>query len=82
MLATFQKFAFVTLALLLAQTASATTLVNGPMLAHVDMREASVWLQTDGPSIVRVRYTEVSSQQAQWSLPYETINEFGNTRTQ
>jgi alkaline phosphatase D len=55
-------------------------LVNGPMLGHVDMREATIWVQTDGPSIVRVAYTESGSNaQPTWSLPVETVNTLGNT---
>lgn len=33
-------------------------LKNGPMLAHLDMREATVWIQAKAPSLVRVHYYE------------------------
>jgi len=33
-------------------------LASGPMLGPVSMREANVWLQTEGPSDVRIVYTE------------------------
>lgn len=55
-------------------------LVNGPMLGHVDMREAAIWVQADAPSIVRVAYTETGGNaQPIWSLPVETNNTLGNT---
>jgi alkaline phosphatase D len=55
-------------------------LSSSPMLGHVDMREATVWVQTDEPSIIRVSYTE--SEDATdliWSLPTETDRANGNT---
>ncbi|MGJ8639344.1 MAG: alkaline phosphatase D family protein [Opitutaceae bacterium] len=56
-------------------------LVNGPMLGHVEMREATIWVQTDSPSIVRVQYSEIDGQGAKWSLPTETTSNLGNTAT-
>ena len=32
--------------------------VAGPMLGHIDMRETTVWVQTDVPSKVRIAYAE------------------------
>lgn len=55
-------------------------LINGPMVGHVDMREASIWVQTDTPSIVRVAYSAIGSEAKPiWSLPVETNNILGNT---
>lgn len=55
-------------------------LVNGPMLGHVDMREATIWVQTDTPSLVRVAYSEAGNEaKPLWSLPVETDNTLGNT---
>lgn len=48
-------------------------LVNGPMIAHVEMREAKIWVQTDAPSIVRVAYAASGDNEAlTWSTPVET----------
>lgn len=55
-------------------------LVNGPMLAHVDMREAKVWVQTDAPAIVRVAYAPGAANDAPiWSTPVETDADRGHT---
>lgn len=51
------------------------------MLGPVDMREATVWLQTDGPAIVRVAYRAESSGTREWSLPVETAQRPGHTAT-
>ncbi len=43
------------------------------MLAHLDMREAKVWVQTDAPSVVRVAYAENGQNDSfLWSTPVET----------
>lgn len=55
-------------------------LVNGPVLSHLDMREAKIWAQTDEPSIIRVLYGEVDGSRAQLrSAPVETNLKTGNT---
>lgn len=66
---------------LIAQSLTAA-LVNGPMLGPIDMREAQVWVQTDGPSLIRIAYAEGGNDQnVQWSLPVETDSAAGNTAT-
>lgn len=37
------------------------TLRSGPMLGHVDMREARLWVQTTSPASVRIEYREKGS---------------------
>ena len=32
-------------------------LVSGPMISHIDMREAKIWIQVDAPSLVRIAYS-------------------------
>lgn len=56
-------------------------LVAGPMLSHVDMREAEVWVQTDSPAFVRIAYSEATSSTLQWSIPVETQVTQANTAT-
>jgi len=54
--------------------------VNGPMLSHIDMREAKIWIQTDNPSLLRVAYKAAGNDTATlWSLPVETNSELANT---
>jgi alkaline phosphatase D len=53
-------------------------LVNGPMLAHVEMREAKIWVQTDAPSLVRVAYTPEGGARLM-STPVETDAGRGHT---
>jgi len=50
----------------------AASLVGNPMLAHVDMREATVWLRTDAAAVVRIQYGEADGGGKHWSLPVET----------
>ncbi len=73
-----------TLAALFALSLSSLSLhaglVSGPMLGPVDMREATVWVQADAPSIIRVAYSENGDPaKSSWSLPVETDNANGNT---
>ncbi len=56
-------------------------LVSGPMLGPVDIREATIWVQTDSPSVIRVAYTATSTGTRQWSLPVETATHLGHTAT-
>ena len=44
-----------------ATALSQTTLVSGPMLGHVDMRSASIWVQTSTAARVQVRYRVVGT---------------------
>ncbi len=55
-------------------------LAAGPMVGHVDMREARIWVQTKAPTNVFVRYREQGST-AQWksTLTRTTSPEYGNT---
>jgi alkaline phosphatase D len=55
-------------------------IIAGPMLSHVEMREATVWLQTDTPTKVRVAYTEEGNKNAlKWSNAIQTNNDYGHT---
>ena len=40
----------------LLTTAVRAELISGPMIAHLEMREAKSWIQTDEPTLVRVAY--------------------------
>ena len=39
-------------------TAARAELISGPMIAHLDMREAKIWIQADAPSLVRIAYAD------------------------
>lgn len=54
-------------------------LISGPMLSHVDMREASVWIQADAASTFSVAYSEEGSSTRQTSAPVETNPSAANT---
>jgi alkaline phosphatase D len=57
-------------------------LTSGPMLGHIDMREATIWVQADAPSFVRIAYAEEgNTNKINWSLPVETDNAHQNTAT-
>lgn len=68
------------LLLSLATASLHAALTTGPMLSHVDMREATVWLQCDAPSLVRVSYyTDADQSKPHWSIPVETDSQNGHT---
>ena len=73
------------LLLLSCITASAhlqANIVAGPMLGHIDMREATIWVQTDAPAKVRVAYAEQGQSNAlHWSDAVQTSNALNNTAT-
>ena len=57
-------------------------IIAGPMLAHVDMREATVWIQTDTPTVVRVAYQKAHTEtERRWSQPIQTDSSNSNTAT-
>jgi len=51
-----------------ALTVAPARVVAGPMLGYATMREATVWLQTDGPATVELEYWEVDAA----GLPFVT----------
>lgn len=53
-------------------------LISGPMLADVAMREATIWLQTESPAIIRVTYSPKDSDQKYWSYVVTTEPESAN----
>lgn len=54
-------------------------LTSGPMLSHVDMREASVWVQADSASTLSVAYSEDGSSNRTLSAPVTTDPSVANT---
>ncbi len=55
-------------------------LINGPMIAHLEMREAKIWVQAKSPSIIRVAYSsEENATPLTWSDPIETDAEKSHT---
>ena len=55
-------------------------LVNGPMISHIDMREAKIWVQTDIPSLVRIGYAVAGDDDfLHWTTPVETDNNKAHT---
>ena len=55
-------------------------LVSGPMISHIDMREAKIWIQVDAPSLVRIAYSVADdSDSLHWTPPVETNNSQANT---
>ena len=74
--------ALLALASITASAALQADVVAGPMLGHIDMREANVWVQTDAPSKVRVAYAEQGQANAlRWSHSVETNYADNNTAT-
>lgn len=68
------------LILCLAASSLQAALLSGPMLSHLDMREARVWVQADTPSLVRIAYAADGNNHAlAWSTPVETDAANGHT---
>ncbi|MFT5837054.1 MAG: alkaline phosphatase D [Candidatus Azotimanducaceae bacterium] len=76
----YRIFPHCSLFLCVATSALQAGLISGPMLAHLEMREAKVWVQTDTPSIVRIAYAPNGNEDALfWSTPVETDTANGHT---
>ena len=55
-------------------------LVGGPMISHIDMREAKIWIQADAPSLVRISYSVADDPDSlYWTSPVETDGRQANT---
>lgn len=74
----FNKAFTVFLLILAGFRSLSADVVAGPMLANLEMREATVWVQTDQPALVRVQYRDEENGE-QWSLPVETNPNLANT---
>lgn len=73
---------FLSAAIFLVGASLKAGLTTGPMLGPVEMREAKVWVQTEGPSLVRVAYAKDGMESEMlWSLPHETDSTNGHTTT-
>ncbi|MFZ1693015.1 MAG: alkaline phosphatase D family protein [Flavobacteriales bacterium] len=57
--------------LLLACTGFAQPAINGPMLGHVDMLAATVWMQCLGPCAARMEYWKASSPDSVMRTPVQ-----------
>jgi len=57
--------------LLLACNAFAQPAINGPMLGHVDMLAATVWMQCHGPCAARMEYWKASSPDSVMRTPVQ-----------
>ncbi|TVP81928.1 MAG: hypothetical protein EA353_01015, partial [Puniceicoccaceae bacterium] len=71
--------ALLSLYLIACASLAQAALRNGPMLAHLEMREAQIWVQAEVASVVRVNYTATGSQTSHWSHPVETNASKGHT---
>lgn len=74
----FSKAFTVFLLILAGFRSLSADVVAGPMLANLEMREATVWVQTDQPALVRVQYRDEENGE-QWSLPVKTNPNLANT---
>lgn len=64
----------------LLTTAVRAELISGPMIAHLEMREAKIWIQTDEPTLVRVAYANADDPNAlHWTIPEETDSKQAHT---
>ncbi len=56
-------------------------LLSGPMLGHVDMREATIWLQAEEPCTLSIRYHETGSKENFLSMSAKTDPNLANAVT-
>jgi alkaline phosphatase D len=61
--------------------ASAAEIVAGPMPGHSTMRQVKVWVQTDEPALVQLRYRADDGEDWRTSAPEATDSEKANTAT-
>lgn len=64
---------------LLALSKLTAGLIAGPMLSHVDMREAAIWVQADRTSTVHISYNEIGSPIKYESAPVKTDQSVAHT---
>ncbi|MDQ8193893.1 alkaline phosphatase D family protein [Coraliomargarita sp. SDUM461004] len=66
--------------LLLSVATLQADLINGPMLSHLDMREAKIWVQTDAPAQIRIAYAVNGNENALvWSPAIQTDSSQAHT---
>ncbi|MCB0761899.1 MAG: alkaline phosphatase family protein [Flavobacteriales bacterium] len=53
---------FITLAFVVLScvTSAQQHVISGPMAGHIDYHEAKIWVQTSGPCLVQIAYTEIN----------------------
>jgi alkaline phosphatase D len=61
----------VSIALLARAALPAQAPINGPMLGHVDMLAAAVWMQCQGPCAARIEYWKASSPDSVMRTPVQ-----------
>ena len=61
----------VSIALLASAALPAQAPLNGPMLGHVDMLAATVWMQCQGPCAARIEYWKASSPDSVMRTPVQ-----------
>lgn len=71
-------FLFLFCSLSLAQ---ANTIQSGPMLGHVSLRAANIWVQTQNPGSITLHYWEKSKPASQQSLSATMNDQLGNVHT-
>ncbi|WP_223788064.1 alkaline phosphatase D family protein [Marinicella meishanensis] len=67
--------------LILPQFTLAKSIVAGPMLGHVSLRGANVWVQSEHPGTVSITYWPADQPRAKQSLSAQVNAAMGNTHT-
>jgi alkaline phosphatase D len=75
------RVVFAVLLLGLSVSATAAEIVAGPMPGHSTMRQVKVWVQTDEPAVVQLRYRADADDEWQFSRKEATDSLKANTAT-
>lgn len=73
------RLLFLLVLLACSMSLSAAEIVAGPMPGHSTMRQVKVWLQTDEPAVVQIRYRSEEDGSWQTSASEATDSERANT---
>jgi len=73
------RFVIATLLAACSLSVSAAEIVAGPMPGHSTMRQVKVWVQTDEPAVVQLRFRAEDGGEWQTSRPEATDSEKANT---
>jgi alkaline phosphatase D len=75
------RVVFAVVLMALSVSATAAEIVAGPMPGHSTMRQVKVWVQTDEPAVVQIRYRADDGEDWQYSEPEAADSTKANTAT-
>ena len=69
------------LLIIISGTLSAATLKSGPMLGHTALRGANIWIETNEPTVVKIKYWQKDDAKNSYVVSAKTYKETYNMHT-